>query len=125
MTRDGLKRVTRTFLIAFLGLFLPGLFGWLNALTEWARAEGQQPFPDARSLAFLGVAAIVAGVIALLNFVVIWLEDATGHGLLRTPPPTGNRTDRGATTPQTAFAALVVLGGFSALFIVAVLARQT
>ena len=84
---DGARRVVRTFLFAFLGVCLPGLLGWLNALTEWARSEGQAPFPDARSLAFLGVAAIVAGSIAVVNALVVWLEDATGHGILRKPPP--------------------------------------
>lgn len=85
MTRDSARRVIRTFLVAFLGVALPGAFGWLNALTEWARNNGQTPFPDARSLAFLGVAAIVAGVIALLNLLLVWVEDATGKGILRDP----------------------------------------
>jgi hypothetical protein len=87
VTTDSLKRVARTFIIAFLGIFLPGALGFLHGLTEWANSQGQTPFPNMHSLAFVLVAAIVAGVIALLNFVVVWLEDATGHGLLRNVDP--------------------------------------
>ena len=81
------RRTVRTFLYAFAGIALPGLLGWLNDLTEWARAEGQAPFPDARSLAFLGVAAITAGFIAVINGLGILVENATGKAILRTPPP--------------------------------------
>lgn len=75
----------RTFLWAFLGIAIPGALGWLNDLTEWARSEGQAPFPDARSLAFLGVAGISAGSIALVNAVAVWLENRAGRGILRHP----------------------------------------
>lgn len=83
MTRDSVRRAIRTFLQSFLALLIPGLLGWLNALTEWARAEGQTPFPDARSLAYLGVVAIVAGVIAVVNLLWNFVEDKAGAGLLR------------------------------------------
>jgi hypothetical protein len=80
---SGMKRVLRTWLFSFLGLLIPGLLGWLNALTEWARSEGQRPFPDATSLAYVGVVAISASSIALVNGLGIWLEDRTGKALLR------------------------------------------
>lgn len=80
---SGTKRVLRTWLYSFLGLFLPGVLGWLNALTEWARSEGQRPFPDATSLAYLGVVAISASSIAIVNGLGIWIEDRTGKALLR------------------------------------------
>lgn len=86
MTRDSIQRAIRTFIITAVALFLPGLFGWLHALTEWARAEGQAPFPDARSLAYLGVVAVVAGVVAVINLIWTTIEDAAGHGFLRQPP---------------------------------------
>lgn len=95
MTRDSLRRAIRTFLIATLALFLPGLLGWLNALTEWARGEGSTPFPDAHGLAYLGVSAITAGVIALVNLVVTSIEDAYGKGLLRDVPPAPPRGQGG------------------------------
>lgn len=110
MSRDALRRVARTFIIAFIGLLLPGLFGWLNALTEWARAEGQRPFPDATSLAYLAVSAIVAGVIAVVNLLVVGLEDLSGHALLRTPvPPQHRRDDRGAVDTRTIAVLALVL----------------
>lgn len=86
MSRDSLRRALRTFLITTLALFIPGLLGWLNALTEWARGEGSTPFPDAHGLAYLGVSAITAGVVALVNLAWNAIEDATGKGVLRTPP---------------------------------------
>lgn len=87
MNRDSIRRAIRTFVITALALWLPGLLGWLNALTEWARAEGGTPFPDARGLAYLGVSAIVAGVVALINLAWNAVEDGIGHGLLREVPP--------------------------------------
>lgn len=87
MTRDAVRRAIRTFVQSALALLIPGLLGWLNALTEWARAEGQAPFPDARSLAYLGVVAIVAGVVAAVNLLWNVVEDAAGKGLLREVPP--------------------------------------
>lgn len=89
MTIDSLKRAARTFIVVFLGLFIPGLLGWLNDLTSWAKGEGATPFPDAHGLAYLLVVAIVAGLIALLNLVLAWLEDLTGvHVLREAPEPT-------------------------------------
>lgn len=83
MSRESVRRALRTYVIAFLALFIPGLLGWLNALTEWARTEGQAPFPDYHSLAYLGVVAIVAGVIGVVNLVWNWVEDRAGAGMLR------------------------------------------
>jgi hypothetical protein len=87
MTRDSIRRAIRTFIITTLALFIPGLLGWLNDLTAWARGEGSTPFPDAHGLAYLGVSAIVAGVVALINAVWNAVEDASGKGLLRDVPP--------------------------------------
>ena len=75
----------RTFLQAFLALFIPGLFGWLNALTEWAKTEGQTPFPDAMSLAYLGVVAIVAGFVSVSTLLWNLFEGSTGKSLLHNP----------------------------------------
>lgn len=86
MSHESVRRAIRTFVISTLGMLLPGIFGWLNDLTTWAKSDGQQPFPDARSLAYLGVCAIVAGVIAALNLIWNWVEDASGKGFLRQVP---------------------------------------
>lgn len=82
---DTFRLPARTFLWAFLGVALPGALGWLHGLTEWANSQGQAPFPDARSLAFLGVSAITAGSVALVNLIVVLIENRAGRGLLRTP----------------------------------------
>lgn len=95
MTRDSLRRALRTFIITTLALFVPGLLGWLNELTAWARGEGSTPFPDAHGLAYLGVSAIVAGVIALVNLLWNAIEDAYGRGLLRAVPPRPARGEDG------------------------------
>lgn len=87
MTRDSIRRAIRTFLITTLALFVPGLLGWLNELTQWAAGQGSTPFPDGRGLAYLGVSAIVAGVVAAVNLAWNAVEDATGHGVLRSTPP--------------------------------------
>lgn len=86
ISRDSLVRAVRTFIPAFAVILIPGLLGWLNALTDWAQGQGSTPFPDAHGLAYLGVSAIVAGVVAVLNLIWNAIEDATGKGLLRTPP---------------------------------------
>jgi hypothetical protein len=91
MSRESLYRVARTFVIAFLGILIPGLLSWLHSVTEWATNGGQAPFPDATSLGFLAIAGIAAGFIALVNLIVVWLEDVTGHAALRDVP---SRTPR-------------------------------
>lgn len=98
MTRDSIRRAIRTFIITTVALFIPGLLGWLNELTKWARDEGGTPFPDAHGLAYLAVSAIVAGVVALINLGWNAVEDATGTGLLRTVPPKTPPADRGAVS---------------------------
>lgn len=85
MTRDSIRRAIRTFIITTLALFVPGLLGWLNELTAWAASEGQRPFPDGVGLAYLGVSAIVAGVVAAVNLAWNAVEDASGRGVLRDP----------------------------------------
>jgi hypothetical protein len=99
---NSLKRVARTFVIAFLGIFLPGALGFLHGLTEWASSQGQTPFPDMHSLAYVAVAAIVAGCIALVNLIVVWFEDATGKGLLRNVAPASSPTSRPRSKHSTA-----------------------
>lgn len=87
---DSFKRVIRTFLIAFLGIFIPGALGFMNDVTSWATNGGQQPFPDMHSVAYLGVSALSAAMIAVLNYVWNLVEDKTGKGLLRDTPPAGD-----------------------------------
>ena len=79
------KRAARTAVIAFAAILLPGALGWLHGLTEWANSQGQAPFPDASSLAYLGVSAIAAAVIAVGNLLWNAVEDWSGKGFLRDP----------------------------------------
>lgn len=112
MSRDSIKRAIRTFVIATLALWIPGLLGWINELTQWARDEGSTPFPDARGLAYLGVSAIAAGFVAALNLLWNGVEDATGKGFLRTVPPKAPpaRTQAGAVVvPTWLYVVLVVV----------------
>jgi DNA-binding transcriptional LysR family regulator len=76
----------RTFVITFAGLFVPGLLGWLNDLTAWAGSNGQRPFPDAHNLSYLLVSAVAAGAVTVVNALWLIAENASGKGLLRTPP---------------------------------------
>lgn len=103
------RRSVRTFLQAFLALLVPGALGWLNDLTAWARDQGQTPFPDAHSLAYVAVSAITAGVIAVVTGLWTKVEDVAGHGLLRTvnpsPPPPN---ERGGVSPLTVVVMVLV-----------------
>lgn len=89
MSRDTIRRAVRTFVITTLGLFIPGLLGWLHGVTEWAAGNGTSPFPDGHGLVYLGVSACVAGIVALVNLVWNALEDGIGKGFLRNVPPKG------------------------------------
>lgn len=75
---ESLIRSLRTFVPAFLVLFVPGLLGWLHAVTQWANSHGATPFPDAKGLGYLAVSATVAGLISLTNLAINLVEDWTG-----------------------------------------------
>lgn len=117
--RDALRAAVRVWLFTTLGIWIPGLLGWINEVTQWARDEGATPFPDARGLAFLFVAAITAAFPAAITGIVRWLENASGKTLL--PRAAGPQTvpasspgERGAVSTRTlawlgAIAFLVVL----------------
>lgn len=113
MSKESVRRAVRTFVVATLALFVPGLLGWLNALTEWARAEGATPFPDAKGLMYLATSAITAGVIALVQLVWNMIEDASGKGFLRDVPPRSTTTTTGSEYGQVSAFTLgwgIVLG---------------
>jgi hypothetical protein len=78
------KRAARGFGFTFLGLFVPGLLGWLNQLTGWAPGA---PFPDLHPLGALFVSSLLAAVVGLVNLVGNAVETATGKAVLRDVPP--------------------------------------
>lgn len=81
------KKAARTFLYAFLATTLVGYLGWLNEVTAWATSSGQAPFPDASNLTYITVSGFTAGIIGLVNGIGLWLENMTGHAVLRDVPP--------------------------------------
>lgn len=81
------KKAVRTFIYAFLATTLVGYLGWLNQVTAWATSNGQAPFPDASNLTYVTVSGFTAGVIGLVNGIGLWLENMTGHAVLRNVPP--------------------------------------
>lgn len=78
------KRALRGALMAFLAVFVPGLLGFLHALTAWAPG---QALPDLHPLASLFVAAVLAGTTFVVNLVIVAIETASGKGILRDVPP--------------------------------------
>jgi len=86
-SNSSVRRTVRTFVVSTLALFVPGLLGWLNELTQWAANQGATPFPDAHGLAYLGVSALTGGVIAAVQFLWNYVEDLTGKGFLRDVGP--------------------------------------
>lgn len=108
-TKEAISKAVRTFVIATAGLAIPGLLGWLNDLTSWARSNGTTPLPDAHGLLFIVVAAIAAGFIAVLNFFWIIVENATGKGMLRTPPPNAQHKDQDGVASWLALVLVVVV----------------
>lgn len=119
---DALRAFLRVWLFATLGLFLPGLLGWINEVTRWARDNGTTPFPDAHGLAFLVVAAISGAFPAAIAGLVRWAENtwgftilprAAGPGTTPQPPP----AERGAADSGVVLALL----GVGLLFVYAFL----
>jgi hypothetical protein len=110
MTQDSLFRAIRTFVITTLGLFVPGLLGWLHELTNWAKAEGEVPFPDGKGLAFLGVSACVAGVVAVVNLIWNVIEEGTGKAMWRAVPAKPPRRQAGQGLNNTLWTVFLVLG---------------
>ena len=87
MTRDSATRALRTFIIAFLALFIPFLLGWLQDLLNWANGNENQPFPSYDVLTKAAISATASGLIALVNWGWNAVEDGLGKGMLRSVPP--------------------------------------
>lgn len=84
---DTIRRIIRTFVIAFATVLVPGLLGWLNDVSQWASTNGQHPFPNAHNLSYLAVSAVVAGFIAAGNAIWLVVENVSGRGFLRNAAP--------------------------------------
>src|SRR5690242_6524148 len=85
--KDAAKSALLVWLITTVGLWIPGLLGWINEVTKWADQKGAPPFPDPSSLAYLFVAALTAAFPAAVAGLVRFIENASGKTLLpRTSP---------------------------------------
>lgn len=73
---DPVRRAVRTFIQAFVVLFLVSLTGWLGDVHEWATCLEQcQPFPDPSALGKAAVAAAASAAISTFTLIQNVLED--------------------------------------------------
>jgi hypothetical protein len=91
--KDAAKATLRVWIFTTVGLWVPGLLGWINEVTRWADQRGAPPFPDPSNLAFLFVAALTAAFPAAVAGLVRLFEDAAGTSILPRPAsaPVGGR----------------------------------
>jgi hypothetical protein len=89
---DAAKSAALVWLYGTLGLFVPGMFGWINEVSKWASEKGAQPFPDPSNLAFVFVAALTAAFPAGVAFLIRFIENVSGKQIL---PRTASRPVKG------------------------------
>lgn len=77
--KDAAKSALRVWIFTTIGLWIPGLLGWINEVTQWANQKGAPPFPDPSNVAFLFVAALTAAFPAAVAGIVRIIENASGH----------------------------------------------
>ena len=78
---DAAKSALRVWVFTTLGLWIPGLLGWVNEVSSWASQKGAPAFPDPSNLAFLFVAALTAAFPAAVAGIVRYVENLAGHSL--------------------------------------------
>lgn len=77
--KDAAKSALRVWIFTTIGLWIPGLLGWINEVTQWANQKGAPPFPDPSNVAFLFVAALTAAFPAAIAGIVRVIENKSGH----------------------------------------------
>jgi hypothetical protein len=80
--KDAAKSAALVWLYTTIGLWIPGLLGWINEVTQWANSKGAPPFPDPSSLAFLFVAALTGAFPAAVAGLVRYIENVSGKSIL-------------------------------------------
>lgn len=66
---DKLYSALKTFVVSFVALFVPSLLGFLHNAQEWASMTGDEAnFPSLEPLGKAVVSAIIAGVVAVVNY---------------------------------------------------------
>lgn len=86
LTTQDVKYAIRSFVFAFLAVFLPGALGWLNTVSEWLN-DSTRPIPDWHALGALVAAATVAAFTALVTLVWRAVEGKIGKRALAPNPP--------------------------------------
>ena len=79
---DALKSAALVWLYTTLGLWIPGLLGWIHEVTQWAEQRGAPAFPDPSNLAYLFVAALTGAFPAAIAGIVRLIENLSGKSLL-------------------------------------------
>jgi hypothetical protein len=118
---DALKSAFRVWLITTIGLFLPGMLGWINEVTKWAAEKGAPPFPDPSNLMYLFIAAITAAFPAAVAGIVRLLESGTGRSLVgprasQQPVPLTKQGEAGLS--QVGYAVILVLAAVVVVFLI-------
>lgn len=80
--KDALKSAGLVWVFTTIGLWIPGLLGWVNEVSSWASQNGAPPFPDPSNLGFLFVAALTAAFPAAVAGLVRYVENLSGKSLL-------------------------------------------
>jgi hypothetical protein len=80
--KDAAKSALLVWLFTTVGLWIPGLLGWVHEVSSWAQEKGAPPFPDPSNLGFLFVAALTAAFPAAVAGLVRFFENASGIQLL-------------------------------------------
>src|SRR5688572_26684341 len=80
--KDAAKSALLVWVFTTVGLFVPGMLGWINEVTQWAAQKGAPPFPDPTNLGYLFVAALTAAFPAAVAGILRYIENATGTTLL-------------------------------------------
>ena len=111
--KDAAKSALLVWLFTTVGLFVPGMLGWIQEVTQWANQKGAPAFPDPSNLAYLFVAALTAAFPAAVAGIVRYIENASGTRLLpRTasaPVPPARRNDVGQSVLYWALVVLAIL----------------
>lgn len=80
--KDAAKSAALVWFYTTLGLWIPGLLGWVHEVTQWASQKGAPPFPDPSNLGFLFVAALTGAFPAAVAGIIRYIENASGKRLL-------------------------------------------
>lgn len=110
--KDALIAAVRVWVFTTIGLWLPGLLGWIHEVSKWAEQKGAPAFPDPSNLAYLFVAALTAAFPAAVAGLWRYVENIAGRSFLPRPAGPGTPSvpgERGAADTRTiAWIALVV-----------------